>query len=211
VNISNGGAIREASAAGHEGVVRVLLEAGADINLTDNNKETALKVASTLGMDVYMRPYEETALQMALYYGHMGISDILLAAGAHVDGRDLWYASCAGHEGILHTLINVEAGVDVNMKRYGETALEIASRRGHTKTVRMLLDAGADVNEGSWALYFASCGGHEEVVHALIEGGAAVNQKVVGEKALKGAWRRGHTKIVQMLLDAGAALSPRQR
>jgi ankyrin repeat protein len=118
-------------------------------------------------------------------------------------GRSLRDASTTGHEELVRVF--TEAGVDMNLKCHGETALEGASRSGHAKIVTMLLDAGAAVDAGdSWALHYASAGGYEEVTRILIEAGAAVNLKLFGETALDRASRFGHTKIVKMLLDAGA-------
>lgn len=54
-----------------------------------------------------------------------------------------------------------------------------ASYKGHTETVRMLLDAGADVNaHGNYhisSLLWASGRGHAEIAKLLIQHGAKVN------------------------------------
>jgi ankyrin repeat protein len=181
VNISNGGAIYSASAGGHEGVVRVLTEAGADVSLKGNG---------------------ETALEAASRRGDAKIVKLLLDAGADV-GMALCSASSGGYEEVVCMLI--EAGADANVKFGGGRALDRASRLGHTKIVKMLLDAGVDVDAGDgWALYSASSEGHEGVVRILIEAGAAVNPKFLGQTALDRASRFGYPKIVKILLDAGA-------
>jgi ankyrin repeat protein len=185
VNISNGDAIYEASAAGHEGVVRVLTEAGADVNL---------------------ECYGGTTLGVALRRGYLNIVKILLDAGADVNaanGQALREASYREHEEVAQFLI--EAGAAVNMKYNGETPLGVASRRGCMKLVKVLLDAGADVDAANGqALREASYGEHEEVLRFLIEAGAAVNMKYNGETTLGVASRRGCMKIVKILLDGGA-------
>jgi len=93
----------------------------------------------------------------------------------------------------------------------GLTALLLASVRGHSKSVRVLVDAGVDVNgktvRGGTALMWAA-GSHEdsaETVEVLLELGANVNAKTVdGRTALMDAAMRGNTGSVQNLLFAGA-------
>jgi predicted LPLAT superfamily acyltransferase len=83
-----------------------------------------------------------------------------------------------------------------------------ASMWGHTQTVAMLLENGADVNaknnDGKTVLMLASWYGHTETVAMLLEKGADVNAKMKGETALHMASFLGHTETVAILLDAGA-------
>jgi ankyrin repeat protein len=172
-----GKSLQVASAAGHEGVVRMLIVAGADVN----------------------RKYDgETALEAASRSGHAKIVSMLLDAGAD-HGYALYYSSVQGYEDVVCILIG--AGANVNIQCDGKTALEAASRSGHAKIVSMLLDAGAD---HGYALYHSSVRGYEDVVCILIGAGADVNKKCYGETALESALHSGHTKVVKMLLDAGA-------
>src|SRR5437773_163750 len=79
-----------------------------------------------------------------------------------------------------------------------------ASRNGHERVVRVLLEAGADVNAAAGrggifsgtALQGASRNGHERVVRVLLEAGADVNAAAGGRgfsgTALQQASRNGH-------------------
>jgi ankyrin repeat protein len=93
----------------------------------------------------------------------------------------------------------------------GGMAVLWKQRRGHRNTdiVKLLLDAGADVNlqGGNYgtALQAASAGGHSRSVRLLLDAGADVN--LMGGKygsALQAAQQNGHDGIVDLLLSAGA-------
>ncbi|EFX04858.1 ankyrin repeat-containing protein [Grosmannia clavigera kw1407] len=86
------------------------------------------------------------------------------------------------------------------------SALQAASLQGQLKTIRLLIDRGANVNlqggDYGSALQAASRNGYTEIVQILLNSGADVN--LDGGAALKAASRNGHTEIVQILLNSGA-------
>ena len=87
--------------------------------------------------------------------------------------------------------------------------LYYASLGGLGKSVKLLVDKGADVNaQGGFygtALQAASGGGYEEIVQLLVDKGADVNAQG-GEygNALQVASEGGHKQIVRLLVDKGA-------
>ena len=92
-----------------------------------------------------------------------------------------------------------------------ETPLWIASQKGHTQIVKMLLAVGADVNQaeedGRTPLFTASWEGHVEVVKLLLAApGIDVNQadNGYGRTPLYSASRRNNARIVSLLLHADA-------
>ncbi|KAJ5922188.1 hypothetical protein N7516_009891 [Penicillium verrucosum] len=193
-----------ASYEGHENLVQILLDHGADVN--------------ALGGDRY-----GTALQAASYEGHRNIVQTLLYHGADINdlggyryGTALQAASYEGHENLVQTLL--DHGADVNDPGgnapggiYG-TALQAASYEGHENLVQTLLDHGADVNAlgGIYgtALQSASYEGHENLVQTLLDHGADVNApgRIYGN-ALQIASSKGHENLVQTLLDHGADIN----
>lgn len=168
----NNTALLLASQNGRPMVVSALLEAGADVDLANNNGDTPLILASLNG------------------HGH--IVEKLLRAGANVSAVDqfgscaLFYASRQGHCGLVDALL--AAGADVNHSRV--TALLIAARFGHASAVAKLLAAGADVtavdDDGNTALHRCALettpgavygGGIGEVVELLIKACADTTAK----------------------------------
>ncbi|KAJ1478455.1 ankyrin repeat-containing domain protein, partial [Baffinella frigidus] len=104
-------------------------------------------------------------------------------------------------------------GADVSERNYGETVLISAAQYGHYRVVKILLDAGAEVeavcrgpgSESYTALRWAVIGGHEKVARILLDAGAEVEECSNDRStALIDAAERGHVGVAQMLLDAGA-------
>ena len=136
-----GTALTIATEHGHAEIVKLLLEAKADVNKKSNDDYTAITLASLLG--------------------HAEIVKLLLEAGADVNAMARVYANVsaegnngktalmiASEEGYVETVrLLLAAGADVNMKGYeGTSALGLASKNGHVAIVKLLLDVGADVN-----------------------------------------------------------------
>jgi len=145
--------------------VSLLLNAGADINISGG--------------------YNGTALTNAACWGHESLVRQLLDAGADINtgsqhyGTPLAAAANMGHESIVRLLLN--QGADVNMDCGGENGpplqAALSTQGPRLRIVRLLLDSGADVNAigGKYsitALQAAWHWAHEAAVDLLIERGA---------------------------------------
>lgn len=138
-----GSGLMIAAWTGNLELMRLFLDRGASIHLTNR--------------------FDEQALQLAAWRGHADAVRLLLERGAMInrEGRQwgaLHYAVFAGHTDIARLLI--EKGADVNARTPNEsTALMLAAREGQADLARTLLEAGADTqatNEwGDNALAFA--------------------------------------------------------
>ena len=159
-----GNALQAALLGGHNKVIEMLLDKGADVNAQGG--------------------YYGNALQAASYRGYEKVVQILLDKGADVNaqggeyGNALQAASYGGHDKVVQILL--DKGADVNAQGgYYNNALQAALLGDHDKVIDMLLDKGADVNaQGGYygnALQAALLGGHDKVIEMLLDKGADVN------------------------------------
>jgi len=178
-------------------LVDLLLEKGADPNLT---------VASGW-----------TPLMYAAQNGNEPIVSRLLAAKADVNHttEDGWpaliLAAENGHEAIVSRLL--AAGAEINHSAHnGCTALMLAAKNGHAAIVSRLFTAGAEIDhsadDGETALIMAAENDHEAIVARLLAAGAEINHPTLdGCTALMIAAQNGHESIVCRLLAAGAEIN----
>lgn len=90
--------------------------------------------------------------------------------------------------------------------RQDESALMIASIKGMTETVQLLLDKEADVNKPGWTpLHYAATGGHLQIMQLLLDNHAYIDAASPnGSTPLMMAAMYGTPSAVKLLLEAGA-------
>jgi uncharacterized protein len=171
---------------GDAGAVRALLTAGAAVEA----KESA---------------HAQTALMWAAAQRHPEAVAALLAHGADVKARSRTYAQTVTSE-VTQRAGREELNYDV--VRGGMTALLFAARSGDAGSARLLVAAGADVNDtlpdGVSALTLAAHSGQGAVGAALLELGADANAAGAGYTPLHAAVLRSDLNLVQALLARGA-------
>ncbi|KAJ7476775.1 ankyrin repeat-containing domain protein [Mycena latifolia] len=211
----NGTALQAASGNGHESVVKLLIEKGADVNAQGGFFGNALQAASANQVQLLIKKGADVnaqgghfgnALQAALWNGHESVVQLLIEKGADVNAQGGYYgnalqaASVFGHESVVQLLI--KKGADG------------ASLNGHNSVVQLLIGKGAKVNArgGPYgnALQAASWNGHESVVQLLIEKGADVNaQGGFFGNALQAASLNGYKSVVQLLIKKDVEVNAR--
>jgi ankyrin repeat protein len=118
-------------------------------------------------------------------------------------------AARSGNFNQILAILTQGANVDAT-DRDGTTALMFAAQQGYTEIVRVLIEAGANLNlprkrYGLTALMLAASEARADVLQTLVAAGADVNAKNDdGSTALMIAAHKGHLMVVQILLGAGA-------
>jgi len=169
-----------AVAGGDAAVVRVLLDAGADLGARTEQGRTPLQLAVRSSPDlvgVLLGAGAALDPPSAAYLDDVDALDAALADGARPTGELLEWAAAGGAAGTARLLLDRGADAD-------DGALHAAAGNARPALVRLLLAAGADPDHrdpdtGRTALHDAVAAGPDgeatEVVRALLEAGADVN------------------------------------
>jgi ankyrin repeat protein len=201
-----------ASQNGSAAMVKRLLDAGANPNLALLAGETPVMVASRSG---YPKVVEEllakggnpnahgtrgqTALMWAVSQQHPEVVKVLIAHGVDLKARSDVYneVMAVPPHGYLPYNLTVPHG--------GETALMFAARVGDLESAKLLIAAGANVNDAdAWgvsATTLAEHSGFSNLVLFLLDKGADPNAASNGFTALHEAIMRRDEKVVAALLD----------
>jgi ankyrin repeat protein len=178
-------------------LVKLLIEKGADVNVTTQ--------------------YGLTPIIVACNSENLEIAKLLIEKGANVNA--------ANHIGktALHTALDscdreivdflIDNGADVNVTtKYGTTPLIISIKKCERETITLLIKKGADVNaaekDGMTALLYATKDGLQSVSRDLIENGANVNAvEKDGWTALMWACEKANLELVKILIGGGADIN----
>jgi ankyrin repeat protein len=155
------------------------------------------------------------ALHFAAEKGHEGCVKLLLERGAVVNVSDDWgetplIKAVGGHESVneerrvavVSLLLNNGARTEM-IDLHGRDALVHAARCGSADAVKVLLQHGANPNQGSraLALHEAAAFGHERCVDVLLDAGARANlRNLHGQLPLELATQMDHADVVTCLL-----------
>lgn len=152
-----------AAVARHMGVVRFLIQAGADVGAHDgavlryaaqvtSNRDIVELLITHGALDAMVRPFRDLDRQFlaAVFLGDefrvRALQRLHPGLASRLDGRGdapLHHAAVQGHTAIVRALIG--GGADVNgCNGRGQTVLYCAGAHGHVDTVRLLLARGAD-------------------------------------------------------------------
>ncbi|KAJ3123096.1 hypothetical protein HK098_002219 [Nowakowskiella sp. JEL0407] len=191
-------ALIDAASNGYTEIVELLLDAGANVDAANELGYTALHLTSSDGnvecaslllkhgasIDLQNHLTNETALTLAIDYGHIDIVKILLENNANPNliGKNLrsplLIAVENHHNEVIELLLSKSA--DVNLADiFGNFPLYRAAYHEYEDSIKILVAHGANTNlvhryEGTTALGVAV---KEDTINALIEGGADINVK----------------------------------
>ena len=222
-----------ASFFGRVDLARLLLESGADPNVTDQAQYDALYIATMEGhIDIvkllfeYDSPHKittkstNTAYLCACYYGRVDMVRYMLEHGA-----DIYATEENGCFAIDHALLKnniplakllIEKGFDVNSIYLERSALYFACAQRYEEMVQLLLDHGADPDlrypDGSsllLRLVEGTCdkdGDYTPYTTLLLNRGANVNiaHSISSQTALMIAGAAANADLLKLLLEHGA-------
>lgn len=199
----------------NEDIVKILLAAGASLNLPEAaecGQTEQVRRLLEIGADVN----EGAPIVGAAAEEHSDIVGLLIAAGADIDAQDiagntaLHHAARWGNTDIAKQLL--AAGADANIANDDEeTPFTLAVRNGQTECLRLLLAERKcehlnSLTQGTTLLHMAVDGAHAEIASLLIEAGADLNRTNVYHKEtpLTLAQKLKRKEIANILRAAGA-------
>lgn len=183
-----------ASSGKHLDIQKYLIEKGADVNAKERDLSTPLHYAA-------VRNHQEGA-------------SLLIAKGANINALDnekhtpLHLAAQYGIKDIVSVLTKCGANLEIK-DDYGRTPLVLGSmERGNPDVIRILLDAGADINSidntGYNALSLSALRGNKEVVDLLLDHKAALpTQNNVLLHLVSTSVQRGLVRLFRVILESG--------
>lgn len=200
---------RQSDSRNNIGIVRTLLEAGTDVHAQNELGETVLHVAaehqapcslvhvlldagSTEDVDLKTKS-GNTALHLAVHYGHQDRVKVLLNAGSDVQvanklGETAIHIAATVHNDrtLLQELLKVTGGsAAVAMQcQSGDTALHLAVRYANNEVAQEILAHGLEAridfntknNSGETALHMAAVYANAPIIHGLL--GARIDMNI---------------------------------
>ncbi|XP_030851100.1 transient receptor potential cation channel subfamily A member 1 homolog isoform X3 [Strongylocentrotus purpuratus] len=223
-----------AASSGHSATIKVLLGKKANIAAIDKHDKTAFfwaaeenkpealqallehRMASKILE--YSDRYDNTALHIAAENGYLGIVRILLNNGAALDWKNedeetpIHVAAANGHTAIVLEFVKRDESTINDEDENSNTPLHQAAMAGHAKTVRALIEAGADIESRNQQLWTPlDCAAHKgwvKTAYALLENDSTVDPTDKAKVTpLHLAAVSGHVDMVKLLLEWKADLS----
>ena len=214
-----------AAGAGHINVVRTLVEAGADVEMTLEDNSTALILAAKRGFDSIIRVLTGakltaedddslTALHHAASNGHVAAVRALYEGFGKLEPRycdkePLHLAAEGGHVDVVRELISQRVNIEVKSRSDDYTALFSALYANQPAVFKTLLESGANMEalDDEFAPLHSACRKdiYDGIMDLLLEHGA--DPDIRGYKGFRPLHVAADCNVitaVKKLLEAGA-------
>jgi uncharacterized protein len=164
-------------------------------------------------------PLGNTALIIAVNFGHNEVAELLLAAGVK---PDIYEAASIGRTELVAGFLNEDASLIDSYSPEGFTALGLAAHFGHVETLELLIARGGDVNAVSkhamkvTPIHSALFGRRLEAAKVLLAAGADLTIKRGGSGWPRAGWTAlhyaagfGFVELAEAFIERGADLKAR--
>ena len=192
-----------AAVSGHSRIVKMLLNKGAKVSIADIGGFNALHLAAGRG--------------------HLGVVNLLVAAGSNLEATTsddgdgnigftaLHAAAEAGRLGVVNLLVDSGSNLEAATSDDGSTPLHLAADEGQLGVMSVLIEAGANPNSrrfnGATPLYCAARYGRMDAVKVLL--GAKADPLLTFVAASSGfhfvpldaAAQHGHSEFIRQLIQ----------
>jgi len=235
LNSSGSSLLHKASENGNIKLIQTLVSIGADINHLNQRgyspifyavhfkQASSVKILADLGADLnLLQGGAYTPLWWAAYNGSLDICKSLIKGGADIEkqsatGLPMVAAAFNGNDDIVNLFLTKGANPDNQVENSGWTPLHGAIIMGHSSTIKLLFENGADPD-------IKDVEGYSPLLRLINDGNANVQecadlllqqridleaQSLSGETALILASKKGYTGIVRNLLSNEADLDAR--
>ena len=211
--------LRLAAHLNHAKCVKLLIDAGADVNYAGSWTPTALNEAAEVGhiecTEILIAAGADVnrgAMSSAISLNRKEIAELLIKSGADVKTEHLAAAIWSRSKDCVDLLLASGASVNSTDESTYPPIIHATRHFRYEGCVETLVNAGADVNvkgcDGITPLMYAAERAQDETVGVLIKAGADVNEEDdVGMNPLLRAVMGQSRRCVERLIEAGAAVN----
>ncbi len=152
-------------------LIKVLINAGADLNILDNKNNSPLSYMIDEGLVITNQKDKEQFLERLVFILKFRIDVNTIDD----EGKTIFHKAVLANDlDVVEKLLTKKTNLNIKDKQ-GRTALHHTQWKGNYKIARLLIAAGADVNEPDYAgftiLNYAAILGHTKLVVVLILSG----------------------------------------
>lgn len=165
-------------------LLKLLISAGADLNIVDNEGTTPLSLLIDEGLRITQPRQRELFLERIVFLlkFRMDVDTV------DKDGKTIYHKVVLSDDlEVVEKLLTKKANLNIKDKQ-GRTALHHTQWKGNYKIARLLIASGANMDEADYAgftiLNYAAILGHTKLVSVLIASGVLMYNKAKKSKAV---------------------------